>query len=242
MMRITRLALLFCFLCFVQAQAGIILKIVVVNPSKSEPQKVPVKVYLPKEVKPQDVLSRGDLDIAFDNQQGSYYVYGDYDLKAGEVLDKEIELRDIWQISQAELESLRLEAGALNKMLKDTDMAERIEFLYTSIVKKIDQIIGSQKATAVNPQDHISQYRNNLELLNTVKSDLAIARSMLNKGRPFSSAVIWKIIVFVLVFLTVLSLGFYMFWQRQLKSSAVENLSSYDGKDQKPSSSDKDAG
>ncbi len=220
--KITRILLVFlwCFATVLYAQSAIVLRIVLVNPSKEEAQIVPVKVYLPKEVKSQDVLNKGDLDIAYDSQQGSYYVYGEYDLKPSEVMDKEIELRDIWQISASEIESLRFEANQTNKMLEDTELAQRAQFLTGSIVKKLDRIAGYQKSNSSNPQEHISQYRRNLELLEVVKSDLTTARSMLDKAKPLSTVAIWKIMIFILLFLTVLSLSFYMFWHRQLKNIA----------------------
>ena len=59
--------------------ANIVLKIIAVNPSKEQSQRVPVKVYLPKETKPEDVIDKSDLDVAYDTQQGSYYVSGEYD-------------------------------------------------------------------------------------------------------------------------------------------------------------------
>ncbi len=209
--------LFLCFFCLVEEiQADIVLKILIVNPSKEQPQKVPVKAYLPKEAKPEDIIDKGDLEVGYDTQQGSYYVYGEYELKPLETLEKEIELRDIWVIPPGELESLRLEAEKINKLLKNTEFAERIKFLYHTIITKLNEVEQRQKVPKANPEDHISQYRNNLQLLDSAKADLAVARAMLNKARPFSTAVIWKLILFILIFLGILGLSFYLLWQKQV--------------------------
>src|SRR3989339_835274 len=86
-----------------QASASVTLRVVAVNPSEDSNQTVPIKVYLPVEIKPEDVIYREDLDIAYDTQQGSYYVFGDYELKPKEVLEKEIELKDLWVIEEPQI-------------------------------------------------------------------------------------------------------------------------------------------
>ncbi len=58
------------------SMANIILKVVAVNPSKEQNQKADVKAYLPKEIQPEHILDKEDLEISYDTQQGSYYVLG----------------------------------------------------------------------------------------------------------------------------------------------------------------------
>ncbi len=217
------LAALF-FIFPLRTRASIVMKIVIVNPSGEQSQKVPVKVYLPKEAKPEDVLDRGDLEIAYDSQQGSYYFYGEYELKPLEVLEKEMEFRDIWVIEEAELESLRLEAGEVKKLLKNTQFAGRVDFLYNTIVTKLNEIRQRQKTSSSNPEEHISGYRHNAKLLESVKMDLTVIRSMLSKGRPFPASMIWKVMIFIIVFLGILGLSFYLLWHKQAKYFASESI------------------
>ncbi|RKY42003.1 MAG: hypothetical protein DRP85_04360 [Candidatus Makaraimicrobium thalassicum] len=199
------------------ADAGIVLKVLTVNPSTEETQEVPVKVYLPKEAKPEDIIEKGDLKVAYDAQQGSYYAYGEYKLKPKEVLEHTIELRDIWVVSAAEMQSLRLEAEKINKLLKNTEFAERIKFMYHTMMTKLNEIDQRQKVSKANPEEHISEYRYNLKLLESVKVDLAVARSMLSKAKAVSASVVWKLIFFILIFLAVLGTTFYFLWYRQAK-------------------------
>ena len=212
----------FIFTSYVQAES-VVLRVIAVNPSEKYPQKVPVRIFLPKEAKPEDIIDKEDLSVGYDTQQGSYYVYGEYELKPKETLEKNIELRDIWVISVAEIESLRLEAEKSRNLLKNTEFADRINFLYNSIVTKIDEIIERQKVKKPNPEDHISEYRYNLQLIESIKADLSVVRSMLNKAKPLSVKTIWKLMIFILIFLGVLGLSFYFLWHKQVVMNA-ENM------------------
>lgn len=206
-----------------KAEASIVLKIMAVNPSKEQIQTVPVKAYLPKETKPEDIIDKSDLEIVYDTQQGSYYVYGEYLLKPSGVVEKEIELRDIWLIANTEIESLRLEVIKMEAVFKNTEFAERIAFLKNSIESKLNQIIENQKSSPPNPERHISDYRENLKVLEVVKADLVLARNLLSQVKPLPYATVWKVIVAIVIFLGVLGISFYFIWQRQVKTITQED-------------------
>lgn len=207
---------LFCIFTL-RAEAGIVLKLLAANPSQEQSQRVPVKAYLPKEAKPEDIIDKSDLDVAYDTQQGSYYVYGEYELKPLEVLEKEIELKDIWVVSSTEIESLRMEAIKLFGLLKNTEFAERVDFLKNSVEAKLNQVIESQKDSPANPERHISDYRENVKVIDSVKADIALARNLLTQAKPFSVVLVWKLIVIIIIFLGVLGGSFYFIWQKQVK-------------------------
>ena len=57
-------AICFCSLIRI-SEAAITLRVVAVNPADNE-QTVPVKVYLPVETKPEDILNKEDLEVFFD--------------------------------------------------------------------------------------------------------------------------------------------------------------------------------
>ncbi len=196
---------------------NIVLKVMAANPSKDNSQKVTVKAYLPKETKPDSIIDKGDLEIAFDNQQGSYYVYGEYELKPGETVEKDIEIRDIWVIETAEIETLRSEANKLSDMLKNTEFADRVAYLKSSIDDKLNQIVDIQKSSPANPERHISNHRDNLKTLESVKADLALARNLLSQIKPFPAIMVWRLIFAIIIFLGVLGASFYFIWQKQVK-------------------------
>lgn len=217
------LILFFCFVLFLGvAQAGITLRLVAVNPSDNE-QTVPVKVYLPMETKPEDIIYKEDLEVGYDTQQGSYYVHGEYTLKPKEVLEKEIELKDIWVIDEAQIALLRQEASSMFEEFKKTGYAEKAAVIYQGVEKKLKEISDMQKVSSVSPGYHISNYRNSLSLLNSVKADLLAGKTLLAEVSPKGLAKFtWKIILFIIIFLGVLGAGFFFIWQRQSKIEAEQ--------------------
>ncbi len=215
------------------AQANIVMKVISVNPSKQQSQNVQVKSYLPKEVKPEDIISKDDLEIGFDNQQGSYYVFGEYELKPDTMLEKTIEMKDIWIISAGEMETLRLEVENTVKNISEGEFKERINFLKQSIDSKLKEIREKQNVEAANPEKHISDYRDNLKLLESVKADLVVLRSLLAQSKAFTPVTIWKLFFVIVGSLGFLAFIFNVIWQVHLRRLYKSGLvPQYMGKDE----------
>ncbi len=212
------LALSFFIFATSELQASIILKVIAVNPSKEQAQKVPMKITLPKEVRPEDVIDKGDMEIVYDTQQGCYVAYGEYELKPGETLEKEIEIRDIWTIPNSEIDNINKDLAKLTDLLKNTEFSDRLDFLRNNIESKLNQITQSQKDAPANPEQLISNFRENSKILESAKADLALVRSFLSQLRPFPAGTIWKIILLIIIFLGALGGSFYLLWQKQLKN------------------------
>jgi len=213
------LAILFLVLCFSFAEAAgtITLRLMAVNPSDSE-QTVPIKVYLPLEVKPENVIYKGDLEVAYDAQQGGYYVFGEYQLKPKEQLEKEIEIQDVWVIDQAQIAILRQDAKEILTAFEKTDYYDRALLLYNGIDKKLKEVEQMQDLSSASPSYKISNYRNSVSLLSSTKEDLLSAKTLLSEVAPKGLArFTWKIFLFIIVFLGVLGGGFFVIWQRQTK-------------------------
>jgi len=209
-------------LFFMPAEAGIVMRLMAVNPADSE-QTVSMKTYLPLEVKPEDIIYKGDLEVTYDTQQGSYYVYGDYVLKPKEVLEKEIEIKDVWVIDTSLITTIRQEAKELLKSFKKTSYFERATSLYDGIDKKLTEVEAMQAASSANPGYKISSYRNSISILNSAKADLLAGKTLLSEVAPRGLASFtWKIIVFIIIFLGVLGLSFFFIWQRQSKIEAEQ--------------------
>ena len=201
-----------------EAQASIILKLIAANPSKTQSQMISIKTYLPKETKPEDILDKADLEVAYDTQQGSYFVYGDFNLEPGELLEKDVELVDIWNVSASEIESLRSETAQLKDLLSKTEFAERADFLKESIESKLARIVENQLNAPANPERHISDYREHLRILESAKEDMLLARSLLSEAKSFPTVVVWRLIIGIIIFLGILGISFYFIWHKQLKS------------------------
>ncbi|MDO8489118.1 MAG: hypothetical protein Q7S42_03295 [Candidatus Omnitrophota bacterium] len=198
------------------------MRLMAVNPGDSD-QTATIKAYLPVEVKPEDVIYKNDLEIIYDTQQGSYYVYGEYSLKPKEVLEKEIEIKDIWVIDSAQITQMRQEAKEALEGFKKTNYMERAKTLYDGIDKKLKEVEQMQAIASASPGYKISNYRNSVALLNSAKADLLAAKTLLSEVSPKGMAgLTWKIILFIIIFLGILAGGFFFVWQRQTKLEAEQ--------------------
>jgi len=211
------------FILFIVLSAGrvwanVVLKVVVVNPSKEQQQGVTVKTPLPKEIKPEDVVDSADLQIVYDAQENCYVAYGRFNLEPGETLERSIEIRDIWVISNSEIEAVKNDLDKLSDLLENTRFSDRRIFLRNSIESKLNQIVESQKELPSNPEQLISRHRENLAILESAKADLVLLRNLLTQSRTLPSKVIWRTIVLIIIFLGVLSGTFCFIWQKRLKS------------------------
>lgn len=211
------LAMLAVFLGSVIAEANIVVRAAVVNTTPQK-RKIPFKSYLPKEIKPENVVDMGDLEIAYDPKEDAYYVYKDYELEPKESVLVEIEMEDVWRISDPEIKSLREEAGKVTKILSNTDYYDRANYLKNSIETKLNQIEQSQKVVNPNPGGYISDYRENLKLLEAVKADLAAAKTLMAEAKNIAPMLTWKLVIAIVVFLGFLGLVFFIIWQKQIKS------------------------
>ena len=50
------------------------MRIVIQNSSKKEPKSIPIKIYLPPELKREDIISTGGLELKHDSKESVYYV------------------------------------------------------------------------------------------------------------------------------------------------------------------------
>lgn len=210
----------FVFCAVTYAEANIVIRSLVVNTSASQKRKIPFKAYLPKEIKPENVVDAGDLEIAFDPKEGTYFVFKDYELDPKQVVTVEIELEDVWMIPAGELSGLREEAGKLTKILANTDYYERANYLKNSIESKLNQVEQTQSVTNPNPGGYISDFRENLKLMESVKADLAAARTLVAQAKNLAPMVTWKLVIAIVAFLGLLGLIFFFVWQRQIRSLA----------------------
>ena len=216
---------------------SVILKVLIANPSKTLTRKVPFKYYLPKEVKKDHIMDKEDLDLGYDTQQSLYYVYKDVELKPNESRRLYVEIEDIWVIDGKEIVSLKQQAQKFSDALVKGPYAERSGFLKKEIDRRLDDITRKQnEAVMVNPEEHISTYRENIKVLAAVKEDILELERLANRVMRVAPMATWKMIIAIIGFLAVLSIGFFIFWQSKLKdvNTLTSDASSQPKAEEKP--------
>ena len=205
-------------------EASIVLKAAAVNPSPDTAKEVEISIPLPKEVRPEHIISLGDLQIDFDSQSNVYYVHKKFTIPPKGSIVREIEIADVWTIKNEELVSIQEEAERLWIICKNSQFAAQATFLKNNIDSRLNQIIQSQKSEPLNPQEHISDYRKNVDRLEEVKADLESLGQVASQVKPISAKTIWQLIIFVLSFLAIVAVAFIFIWRRYLKAPEIEKL------------------
>lgn len=209
--------------------AGVVVKIVGVNPSKTQSKKAILKSYMPEEILPEHVESLGELQLLYDDQKKLYYVYGEVELKPGETVEKEIELMDIWHIKEEELARKYADMQKIMSVLQRSEFGDKVAYLQGSIESKLKVIEDNQKTQAENPQKHIFTYRMNLELMTQVDQELDVARNLMLSVKRIPTVKIWKLIILVIVLLGVFAAGLYFVWFKKIELSDIYSSSSESG-------------
>ncbi len=208
------------------------MSVVIMNPSKTKTQSVPIKMYLPTEVKPTDIVNPAGLDVEFDTDQSIYYLFKESVLlKPGETRTYNVEIRDVWVVPQDELNALKEQTKFVVKRFEGNEFYEVAQKLGETIQKSIVTVERTQNDTNVSRRRHIGIYRDNLGIIGQVKENIAMLEKklMLPKARPIpeiletpevktdapSKTTTWMIIFIIMLFVGMLAGVFFFTWQTQ---------------------------
>lgn len=140
-------------------EGSIIFRAVATNPSKSVTQKVPIEIYLPEELKQEQVIQASPgLTIEFNQQDNRLWAVGEVELSPQETATFFVEVEDIWKYAPEEVDSLKKQVDDLAGTLKNTSFFAQGTSLKSDIDVALDKILLRQKQ-AVTPESRIKTYR-----------------------------------------------------------------------------------
>ena len=157
------------------SHASVILKISTSNPSSFEAQDIPVKSYLPKGIRPEDVINADGLEIGYDVKRDQCYVHKSLTLGAMASVAFNIEIEDIWLVDTEEIAVLGNRTDALVSDLRESQYSEVAVEIQENIRRKIDDILDRQEdelVFKVGPTRHIAAYDTNKEAVAAVKGSM----------------------------------------------------------------------
>lgn len=239
------------------AADSVVFKILAVNPSEHESKDVTIQGALPPEVKPENVLDANGLSVEYSSQAGAYLVTGQITLPPKGSIVKNIIIEDVWVIPAAQFDKLDQEVEDILKKLAGTSFLERGQIMGDAVQRRLKDLRARQGLPFVNPEAHISSYREALKTLQSIEADLVSLRQLMVMAalEPANQAALsgagdgqegthergglsilttWKIIFIVLGLLGVVSLSFFLMWQRQLKLQLAKQAA--DAEREQPSS------
>lgn len=168
-------------------EGSIIFKTLITNPSSTLTQKVPLKYYLPREIKEEHIIKIDpDLTLDYDAIQEAYFVFGEFELKPNETKVLSVETQDIWKISNEEILSLRNQAENLIKPLKNTSYFAQGSLVKADIDASLDKIERLQKE-ATTPQGKIRAYREAVEEKQKVLDKIETLKTLVSSASSLGS-------------------------------------------------------
>ena len=223
--------------------AEIVMKILVVNPSETETKEFTIHGTLPPEVKAEDVLDTDGLQVEYDSQAGTYILTGTVTLKPKQSLTKHVVLDDVWMIPDERFTAVRQELEAILGKLQGSAYEPQGRLFAESFKRRLVAIEASQQQPLINPEAHISLYRDNMKSLQSLDADMVSLRQLMVMAalQPANQSILpgsggvrepagsglergtlsimttWRLIFLILGLLGFVSLSFFLVWQRQLK-------------------------
>ena len=156
------------------------MSVVAVNPSADRTQVVPVKIELPQEITPKDILDSGELQLEYDEDRQAYYVYKEsVALAPRETRVFEVSVRDVWFIPKNELNALRDYTSLVMERLQKTSYAATAKALADNILKRLNAIDATQNDDSLSRKSRIGAYRHHLQAIAAIKEDLARMEKLL---------------------------------------------------------------
>ena len=214
------------------------LRVVAVNPSAEKSKTVPVRIDLPQEIKPGDIVDQGDMDVEFDMERSVYYmVKPEVTLAPKQTRVFEVVVNDVWFIPDPELDGLTRQSELILGRLEGTEYEEAAKPLGQSITERLEEIRTIQRDEALSRKQHIGAYRKNLQTLQVIKEDLARLEKLLSftggppvpemleesplKSDAPSTTTTWLVIFLIMIFMGLLAGQFFFTWQRRVKGAAT---------------------
>ena len=216
------------------SSGSLVVNVVAANPSSTKPQTTRVKVFLPKEVTPNDVIDLGGLDIEFDATKSIYYVFRDeIELAPKEIRVYKVEIEDIWFVSQTSIDIMKMRATKLAEALEGSEYEKDTNKIVDDIYNGLDEIVRVQNDIGLSREQHIGAYRVNIKKMEEYKSSLTDVEKLMIK-RPdqigaMTKAMTWKIILLVIGFIGLLAAVFFFTWYRKagLTKEAIEQAKQF---------------
>lgn len=230
------------------------------NPSKTEDKTVKPKQYLPREVKPDNIIDSQGFQFSFDAQKGQPYLTKEEALKAGEEKKYAVTILDVWNINQSDIDNVRAKTEKIEKLLQNSEYFEGAEFLIFGIKENLKDIEVSQEVDRPIAE-HISAYRTNFikyekalkdldtleEILEAVREDLERSKlkNVLKKlgslrniaeiakslfKKPDESTA-WKIITGVVIFVALFTIINFILWAGRSKDVKLKEKEEEEAKE-----------
>lgn len=209
-----------------------VIQITVENTSPTRRREgILIRQDLPAEIREQDVVDAGGLDLATDPERGVAYVHKQgLDLEPHSQKTFNVVIRDKWNINEPRIASLHATAEDLLKRITATARYASLEAAVRQLQTALDAVAQVKGPETVDAQ-YVAFYRNQsseLDEIETQMNRLVMALSQIGQttrvGFPQkapSARTTWLIIYIILGFLAVMSVIFYFRWYGRSRAEGL---------------------
>ena len=197
-------------------EGSLVIKTLITNPSILISQEVPLKYYLPKEVKKEHIIETdAGAEVKYDTERDQLYVEGNFTLKPGETRTVKVRVEDVWQISETEIDNLLKQTDDLVKPLEKTAYFAQGITLKSNIGVSLNKAKDLLK-DGVTPEAKIKAYREAELEINSVKEQVEKLKELVSLASSSGSILgfvggsqaiaVWGIVITIatgFVFMTV---------------------------------------
>lgn len=150
---------------------NVTINLVVVNGSE-EPKETPIKYFLPSELKPEDIIEKGSLDLDYDKDKARHFVFGSARLEPKESRTIKLTTKDVWRIDESEINIIKTQLEQNLTALEQTEFYSSATILRDGVMQKLNYIAERQQRFSDNIERRIEEYRANLEMFNEIKKNV----------------------------------------------------------------------
>ncbi len=153
------------------ARAQVAINFIAVNASETAAKEVDVKYFLPEELKPDDVLNTGELDLGYDVDKGMYFVYKKMKFNSKESRTFKVLVKDVWRIEEEEINVLKNQVDENLKLLEGSENYQYAVKAREHLHQEVDYIYNQQRNYSDNIDRRIEEYRSFKAALETIRNN-----------------------------------------------------------------------
>ncbi len=149
--------------------SDVVINVLAVNGSDKTIEK-DIQFSLPGEITPPDLVDAAGLNLDYNFNDSGYYLHGKVSLQAKETKTLRVKIRDVWQLSDQDVNAIRTEIEQGFKEMGAERNKDNGELLRKKLVDKLEYILADQAQNAENVETRIDTYRNHIQTLNEIRS------------------------------------------------------------------------
>ncbi len=207
--------------------SALTIQIRVHNTSSNETRRIAIRRDLPSEIRLNDVLDAGGLEVGSDPKTGLIYVFKEQEeVEPLSTKVFEVKVRDRWNVNASRVRALTEQSTNLLAKVASSDRFASVAKLLEDTVKNLEEV-GKQKGPDAISDRYVAFHREQSAQLDEIETKLERIESVLKPTRkvkygfdvqPPSVKTTWRIIYVILLFLGTMSLLFFLRWYGRSKA------------------------